>query len=895
MKEIVSKEQCTGCMLCAEVCPHNAIQCRNEIKNGYYYPSVDQSVCTDCSLCQRKCPQYKDNRDGLLYQDHTTYLAWATDQELRKSSSSGGVFTVLAEYFLSIGGVVIGAAYNEDYSVSHIAVEDVEDLWRLRLSKYVQSDTSSIWSTVKRYVADKRPVLFSGVPCQIDALNHFFDKLPDNLYTIDLVCRGVPSPILWQEYLTSVRNKWNREPISYINYRHKGGFGWTQRKVAIGFQDERMYISTRSEDPFAQLFFNNIVMRNSCFECRYSDTKRVGDLTLGDFWALRDASIENKERGLSMILCNSTKGGELLDKARQNLFIEKIENIDISVNNSGLGRKHRKAATYDSFWKTYDIFGFSHAVYEYLSQSKKNHSSEIYNKLSILHMHGIHIADILRFMGINTVYVYGAGKMGELLLSELSDEIVIPAIFDQSVNKDTHVHISRTNEDGKKVEIEYPLLSPDRIPDDDVTVIITPAGNGSDIIDSLTARGVSKKRLITLNVLLYYGVFYWRQLVEKTENHRFPDKEFLITGAQFMNKGAQSMLFTAVSEIRDRFDDAVIWFCPNYAYEEHRKISDQYKMLFLLDGMERGSTLYEIMPRLCAVIDVSGYALTSNDSVNKTDRILNFLRLADDFKTPIFLMPQSVGPFDYDERRSLIIGKVLSYADTIFVRERSGYEHLINTYGLSNVKYSRDLVLQNTDINPDHIYANKKRRKEFHLATDNNVALIPNVQNYRNGNPQDVLKLYRDIVSELLLLGKNVYIISHSDDESICDDIYASYRNDMGVYLFEGEFDCLEFGQLLENFQYIIGSRYHAIVHAYKKHIPCIAIGWAEKYQELLESFGQEKYLFDVRCKIDTEEVLTMLRTMDRLYMTEAAKIAEILPKIQMESCFDVLGNLSEN
>lgn len=832
----------------------------------------------------------------MVHQDHTAYLAWANDREIRESSSSGGVFAVLAEYFLSKGGVVIGAAYNENYSVSHIAVEDMEDLWRLRLSKYVQSDTSSIWSTVKKYITDKRPVLFSGLPCQIDALNYLFDTLPDNLYTIDLVCHGVPSPILWQEYLASVRSKWNEQQISYVNYRYKGEFGWTQRKVAIGFQDGRMYLSTRSEDPFTNLFLNHILMRNSCFECRYSDKKRVGDLTLGDFWALKDSNIENKELGLSMVLCNSPKGKHLLDKAARNLFIENI-NIDIGKNNSGLGKKHVKPPTYDPFWREYDLFGFSYAANRY-SNNKLNHSKEILNKLSILHMQDIHVADILRFMGINTAYIYGTGELGKLLLSELAHDIIVPAVFDQAVKKDTYIQISKTKEDGKNEIFEYPLLSPDKISDNNIPIIITPARSGADIIDSLYARGISKRRLITLNVLLYYGIFYRKQVIEKTEKYRISDKEFLITGAQFINKGAQSMLFTAVSEIRNRFTDAVIWFIPNYALEKHSKISDQYKMIFLHDGSKRGSTLYEVLPRITAIVDVSGYALTSNDSVNNTDRSLNYLDLADDFNIPIFLMPQSVGPFDYDGAKKHILEKILSYAATIFVREKSGYELLIKTYNLSNVKYSKDLVLQNTYVNPDHIYANNKESKEFHLTTGNNVALIPNTQNYRNGDPKTVLKLYRDIVSELILFeggDKNVYIISHSDDKSICYDIYETFCNNERVHLFENEFDCLEFSKLLENFQYIIASRYHAIVHAYKTHIPCIAVGWAEKYQELLESFGQEQYLFDVRGCIDIEKVLIALRNMERSYMTESIKIKEILSEIQKENCFDILDILLEN
>ena len=196
----------------------------------------------------------------------------------------------------------------------------------------------------------------------------------------------------------------------------------------------------------------------------------------------------------------------------------------------------------------------------------------------------MYISDILHFMRIDTAYIYGAGEMGKLLMSDLCGEIDIPAVFD----------------------------------------------------DTLLGKGIKKSRLLTFNVLLYYGVFYCNKLLEENTDYRFPNQEFLITGAQFVNKGAQAMAYTAISEIRSRFGDSVIWLCPNFGGDEYRRISEEYEILFLVDGMERNSTLYEIMPRLNGIIDVSGYALSSNSSVNNTKRVLNFLSLARDFNTPIY-------------------------------------------------------------------------------------------------------------------------------------------------------------------------------------------------------------------------------------------------------------------
>ena len=887
MMEIVSREQCTGCMLCVEVCPYHAVRCSDKAKNGYYYSVIDQTKCMDCGLCKSKCPQCRNGLYTINGKDPVVYLAWARDSDIRRSSSSGGVFSVLAEYFLSIGGVVIGAAYNVDFSVSHIAVESRDDLHRLRLSKYVQSDTSTIWKKVKQYVNSNRPVLFSGVPCQVDALNCYFDELPDNLYTIDLLCHGVPSPVLWQEYLASIRNKWG-EQITYINYRHKSGFGWTQRKVAIGFQDGRMYLSTKSEDPFARLFLEDIAIRESCFECRYSDKKRVSDLTLGDFWALENSTIKNKEQGLSMMLCNSIKGQDLLNKVRRKLIIEKIQNVDIGLNTVGLGKKLLKVEKYDRFWSEYNIFGFSYALNNYLNSKSYNHSLDIYKKISFLSFYNIHIADIFYYMELDNVYLYGAGEMGKMLLSDLCGKVTVSAVFDRKVEEDTHIHVHRTEADGEKREFIYPLLCPKKIPDDDGAIIITPAQSGSAIIDLLYEKGISKKRLITLNVLLDYGIFYWKELIGKEKECKFPQKEFLIIGDRFKNIDTQSMLFVAVSEIRKRFRNAVIWFCGNVDRQDYRNITDKYKLLFLSNDPSKESVLYEIMPRLEGIIDISDYASSSIGPDDKINRVISLLISARSFKIPVFLMPQSIDVYDCSEFKRRNIEKILSYADVILVRENSEYKRLIDNYTLTNVKYSGDLILQNKNVNPKYIYTDRKS-KEIHLPLDANVALIPDIQIDRSSNRENVLKLYTDIIDLLLSMNKAVYIISLFNDEGVCNDIYEKYHMNKKVHLYGGELDCLDFSNLLMNFQYVICSQYHAVIYSYKRYTPCVVIEGEEKCKEILECFGQERYFFDARNHTRTAGVLEAIQVMEYSCKEESAKIEKNLHEVQRENCFDVL------
>lgn len=519
----------------------------------------------------------------------------------------------------------------------------------------------------------------------------------------------------------------------------------------------------------------------------------------------------------------------------------------------------------------------------------KDHSMEIYRKMSLLLADGIHLADILRWMGLEKVYVYGAGEMGKMALADLSGRMTVEAVFDRAVQEESVITIRKEKTD------EYPLCHPAQIPGNDITILITPASMYSQITESLERQGISEKRFLSLNLLLYYGMYYraeWKH-GRGRPGCFFPKKQFLITGAQFSNKGSQAMLYVAMSEIRKRFPHTFIWHCPNFHDPAYKKAEDRYRLFFLFDGRDESSALYELMPRLDGVVDVSGYAFASSGSVNKTDRQVSYLKMARKFRIPVYLMPQSFGPLNYDQDLQRELKELLSSVKVIFARERSGYDLLRERFQLQNVRRSHDLVLQNREIRPEDIFFHVEKlvekRKKFCLPEKENVALIPNSQNYKYGNPKDVLKIYQEMISALLAFQKEIYIISHSEDEALCEEIYEPYKEQPEVHLYEEKYDCLEFCELVKNFQYMAASRFHAVVHAYKQHVPCVVIGWADKYRELLALFGQERFWFDVRNQMDIEAVAAALEDMNCCFEKEAEKIASILPEIQAENCFDIL------
>ena len=197
MVHIEHKADCCGCRACEQSCPCSAISIKKD-KEGFLYPKVDESLCIGCGLCEKSCPVIKPSNATLPLE---CFAAVSRNEEIRRNSSSGGVFSELAEFVIKEGGVVFGVAFNERFLVSHIMVSNLEDLKQLRGSKYLQSDTGNTFTLCKEFLDNGVPVLYSGTPCQISGLRHFLKKEYSNLLLVDVICHGVPSPDVWKKYL----------------------------------------------------------------------------------------------------------------------------------------------------------------------------------------------------------------------------------------------------------------------------------------------------------------------------------------------------------------------------------------------------------------------------------------------------------------------------------------------------------------------------------------------------------------------------------------------------------------------------------------------------------------------------------------------------------------------
>lgn len=319
---ILEKSKCTGCALCMNICPFNAIEMKPD-EEGFLRPFINDK-CTHCGLCAKKCPALSKQLN--LNKEYKCFAVWGKEK-FRNQGSSGGVFPILAEYVASNGGIVYGASFDETYQkVVLTKITKPKELNKLYKSKYVQSEVGLIYQDVKHNLDNGKFVLFSGCPCQVDALKSYLGKDYENLLTIDILCHGTPSPLAYKKFLEEVSNN-DLKNISSVDFRDKK-YGWG-KLIKITNKDNSIHYDYYNE-PFLRTFTSGLINRPSCYQCPYSNQKRSADITLGDFWGISEIEPEfNDNQGTSLVLIN-TKKGENLFNLNKKLY-DKVKEIDIKT------------------------------------------------------------------------------------------------------------------------------------------------------------------------------------------------------------------------------------------------------------------------------------------------------------------------------------------------------------------------------------------------------------------------------------------------------------------------------------------------------------------------------------------------------------------------------------
>lgn len=345
MLKITDKAKCCGCGACENICPKNCITMTAD-EEGFLYPVIDFSRCIDCNACVRVCPVLSPLK--AANQSPKAFAAAAKDDTLRLSSSSGGVFSLLAKRMLEQGGSVYGAAFDDEFQIRHIGIRDQSELERLRGSKYVQSRTEMSFSEIKRLLSSGTPVLFSGTPCQVAGLKKFLGREYDGLTTVDLICHGVPSPLVWKKYLEYQSVAHQHEEAQRISFRHKK-YGWKRYSVSIEYDDTE-YLEDLNRDKFMRAFLTNLCLRPSCYECAFKTIDRVSDITIADFWGVeQELPSFDDDKGTSLVIIHSKRGENLIASIQSEVRKHEVElNRAIAHNTAMISSApmHRKRAAF---------------------------------------------------------------------------------------------------------------------------------------------------------------------------------------------------------------------------------------------------------------------------------------------------------------------------------------------------------------------------------------------------------------------------------------------------------------------------------------------------------------------------------------------------------------------
>jgi colanic acid/amylovoran biosynthesis protein len=385
-----------------------------------------------------------------------------------------------------------------------------------------------------------------------------------------------------------------------------------------------------------------------------------------------------------------------------------------------------------------------------------------------------------------------------------------------------------------------------------------------------------------------------------------------IVGGELFNKGAQAMTLTVVNQMAERFPEKDIYLLSGRDYERDQKEKNRYafsilpwdaevQLSLLSPGLDivntesyskrERETVRKVFSNCSMLIDISGLALSSQMGAAASFIYLTNIVLSKEYDVPMYVLPQSIGPFDFSAGKKIVLNPLLqtylSYPEVICPREKAGAVAL-ESYTRSNVQQEFDIVLQTEGYELDNVFASEPNLDLKKIDTEA-VGIVPNSRVFERTYPKELYKLYEAVIDELLESGKTIYILRHSvEDLDLCRNIKQLNDND-NIHLFEEDLSAPELEHIINQLEFLIGSRYHSLVHAYKHGVPVIAIGWAIKYEELLDEFGQSQYFFEGREQIDVEIFVDSVSRMINEWESETETILEKLDEVRQNDLFSRL------
>lgn len=317
-------KRCTGCAGCEQACPNGAISMN--IINGFLYPQVDEKLCVDCGLCDHICHYDK----GIANQfAKKAYAVKNKSIDIVKKSSSGGMFYTLAKYVIENGGVVCGASFDSDLHLEYDFADNINNLDKLLTSKYVQCDVNGSFKKVKEFLKHGKKVLFCGTPCIVNGLQNYLQKPSPNLILVDFICHGIPNPKFFEKHVKELEKKYKSKLISF-NFRHKKN-GWEDYYIRLEFENGKSILKPAADDPYMKLFLEDVILRDSCYNCNSRGDRRYSDITIADFWGINESYPDLYDKnGVSLVIVNSKTGQDILNNISDSIIYNQVD-FDIAV------------------------------------------------------------------------------------------------------------------------------------------------------------------------------------------------------------------------------------------------------------------------------------------------------------------------------------------------------------------------------------------------------------------------------------------------------------------------------------------------------------------------------------------------------------------------------------
>lgn len=372
MIKITQKKDCCGCEACRQVCPRQCITMASDAE-GFLYPVVDSSKCVDCGMCEKVCPVISQ---AEARRPITAFAAKHSDEQVRKDSSSGGAFTAIAKSVIARRGVVFGAAFDSHWGVEHRCADTVNGIVAFRGSKYVQSRIGEAFRSAKRELDEGRVVLFSGTPCQIAGLRRFLRKDYQRLLTVEVVCHGVPSSMIWADYLSYLSSG---DKVVSVDFRNKAK-GWKMFGIKVVLSNNGEYYSSLLKDLYMQGFLQNIYLRPSCYDCPAKSGKSGSDIALADFWGIEQVCPHiDDDKGVSLAMAYTQKGLKAIEEAGLSLV---ETDFDVACRlNPAIDHSVDEPECRSRFFLDYELNGFS-AVERTLRKMRKPLLRRILGKMA---------------------------------------------------------------------------------------------------------------------------------------------------------------------------------------------------------------------------------------------------------------------------------------------------------------------------------------------------------------------------------------------------------------------------------------------------------------------------------------------------------------------------------